>query len=150
MCIRDSHGISAKALVHTQNSDKREGTIIRFLPDLELDTRMVRIVVKVKDPLALEAVNTGREKLFLGSFVKLEIQLPTVKNAIRIPRNLIRAGDTVWVSKEEILEVRKLKISHREPEDLIITEGLIDGDKVITTSLQVATPGMRVRIKEPK
>ena len=146
----DDHGISAKALVHTQNSDKREGTIIRFLADLELDTRMVRIVVKVKDPLALEAVNTGREKLFLGSFVKLEIQLPTVKNAIRIPRNHIRAGDTVWVSKEEMLEVRKLKISHREAEDLIITEGLIDGDKVITTSLQVATPGMRVSIKEPK
>ena len=67
----------------------REGTVIRFLSDLESNSRMARVVVEVKDPLALEDANAGLEKLFLGSFVKLEIELPTLQDAIRVPRTYV-------------------------------------------------------------
>ena len=146
----EDHGISAKARIHTPGSEMREGTVIRFLSDLESNSRMARVVVEVKDPLALEDANAGREKLFLGSFVKLEIELPTLQDAIRLPRTHVRSGDTVWVWKDEQLEIRKLAIRHRESEDLIITKGLVDGDQIITSSLPVATPGMRVRLEEPQ
>ncbi len=146
----EDHGIAAKARIHTPGSGMREGTVIRFLSDLESNSRMARVVVEVKDPLALEDANTGREKLFLGSFVKLEIELPTLQDAIRVPRTYVRPGDTVWVWKDEQLEIRNLAIRHRESEDLIITKGLVDGDQVITSSLPVATPGMRVRREEPQ
>lgn len=146
----EDHGISAKARIHTSGSEMREGTVIRFLSDLESNSRMARVVVEVKDPLALEDANAGREKLFLGSFVKLKIELPTLQDAIRLPRTHVRSGDTVWVWKDEQLEIRKLAIRHRESEDLIITKGLVDGDQIITSSLPVATPGMRVRLEEPQ
>jgi len=146
----EDHGISAKARIHTPGSEMREGTVIRFLSDLESNSRMARVVVEVKDPLALEDANAGREKLFLGSFVKLEIELPTLQDAIRLPRTHVRSGDTVWVWQDEQLEIRKLAIRHRESEDLIITKGLVDGDQIITSSLPVATPGMRVRLEEPQ
>ena len=146
----EDHGIAAKARIHTPGSGMREGTVIRFLSDLESNSRMARVVVEVKDPLALEDANAGREKLFLGSFVKLEIELPTLQDAIRVPRTHVRSGDTVWVWQDEQLEIRKLAIRHRESEDLIITKGLVDGDQIITSSLPVATPGMRVRREEPQ
>ena len=82
--------------------------------------------------------------------MKLEIELPTLQDAIRVPRTYVRSGDTVWVWKDEQLEIRNLAIRHRESEDLIITKGLVDGDQVITSSLPVATPGMRVRREEPQ
>ena len=146
----EDHGIAVKARIHTPGSGMREGTVIRFLSDLESNSRMARVVVEVKDPLALEDANAGLEKLFLGSFVKLEIELPTLQDAIRVPRTYVRPGDTVWVWKDEQLEIRNLAIRHRESEDLIITKGLVDGDQVITSSLPVVTPGMRVRREEPQ
>lgn len=144
----EDHRQGAKVSIYINGGAVRTGRVLRVLPDLENDSRMVRFVVEVKDPLALEAENQGLEKLFIESYLRMEIEAPDVENAIRLPRAFARAEDTVWVFKDGKLEIRDLEIRFRETDHLVVTGGLEDGDQVVISSLPVVTQGMAVRLEE--
>ncbi|MBG86568.1 MAG: hypothetical protein CMO80_06675 [Verrucomicrobiales bacterium] len=143
----EEDGDGATVRVHLGDGRFRDGRVIRFLADLEANSRMARVVVEVKDPLALEESNKGKGKLFIGSFVKVEIEVPTVEQAIRLPRAHARAGDTVWVLNDGKLQIRKLQIRYRETDHLVVGGGLQEGEQLIVSSLPVATDGMEVRVE---
>jgi len=127
----------------------REGRVFRLLPDLEPNGRLARLLVSVRDPLALQPQDAGKPILILGDYVRGEIDGVGLPTAVALNRDLFRDGNRVWVMNEENqLEIRPVTVAFRGPDTLLVTEGLEPGDRVITTDLPAAVEGMALRTAE--
>jgi len=127
----------------------RDGEVLRLLPDLEPNGRLARLLVSVPDPLALQPENAGKPPLILGDYVRAEIEGVGLPAAIALERRLFRDGDQVWVmSPQRELEIRPVTVAFRGPVTLLLTEGLSNGEFVITTDLPAAVSGMKLRTPE--
>ena len=123
----------------------RTGRLVRRLGAIERDTRMARVVVAVDDPLARDPANADAPPLLIGSFVQAELPARTLANVARIPRDLVRGGDTVWVMVDDALEIRDVEVAYRDDTYAYVRSGLADGDQLVTTHLRTIRDGAPLR-----
>jgi len=124
----------------------REGEVLRLLPDLEPEGRLARLLVSVQDPLAMCSEQAGRPALILGDYVRAEVEGVGLPQAAALDRRLLRDGDRVWLmTPEKRLEIRPVTVAYRGLETVLVTAGLTNGEKVVTTDLPVAVDGMALR-----
>lgn len=137
-------GMGAAARVWPAGDDggaPLEGVVARLSGEVEPTGRTARVQVEVPAPLDVE----GGAPLLLGSFVRVELPLRTVRAAAAIPRGALREGDEVWiVDAEGRLEIRAVTVALRGDVEVLVTEGLDDGDVVVTSTIAVPVPGMRL------
>ncbi|HKK70302.1 MAG TPA: efflux RND transporter periplasmic adaptor subunit [Candidatus Krumholzibacteria bacterium] len=126
----------------------REGRLHRLIGSLEGRTRLARVLVTVDDPLVREDGDADRRPLILGSFVEARIEGRPVEGAVRLPREYLRADDTVWVMQDGALDVRDVRIEVRDQQYVYVSEGLEDGDRVVTTNLTTVVDGAPLRTAE--
>ena len=87
----------------------------------------------------------------LGSFVSVVIDAGSINNALSIPRAAVHDNDTVWLlSSDNTLDIRSVEIFWLRNDDVLVTQGLSGGERLITSSLQSPLPGMSLQTKEPK
>jgi RND family efflux transporter MFP subunit len=160
----DSATEGATAVISQRLGDKtitRKGKVLRLLPDLDPMGRMARLLVEIPDPLGLAAGKAAaagqgadadaiEEKqdlpLLIGSYVTVEIEGREVDDAIELPREAVRGGDTVYVMAEGgTLDVRQVSVVWRRPESVLIGAGLAAGDRVVVSPLQAPVKGMKLR-----
>ena len=129
--------------------EAREGQLFRLIGELEGDTRLARVLVAVDDPLALDADAVGVPGLIIGSFVECLIRGRALDGAVRLPREHVRQGDTVWVADGDRLAIRALDIVFEDAEFAYVRDGLAADDRVITTSLATVREGVPLRLRSP-
>ncbi|MDW7643785.1 MAG: efflux RND transporter periplasmic adaptor subunit [Desulfuromonadales bacterium] len=128
----------------------REGHVLRLAASVEPEGRMARLLVEVADPLARRQANAGRPRMLIDSYVRVEIVGSAVESAAKIPRRLVRDGDTVWIMNEQDrLEIRPIEILFRGPDDVLVPQGLREDERLVVTDLSAAVEGMRLRLQEP-
>lgn len=121
----------------------REGRVIQLLPGLETKGRMARLLIEVKDPLALLSENTGKPQVLIDSFVRVVIEGRPIDMAVKLPREYLHDGNRLWVfSSSGELGIREVEIGFRNRESVLITEGISDGEEVITTNISTPVEGM--------
>ncbi len=121
----------------------REGRVIRLLSDIEQDGLMARLLVSIKDPLALTPENHGKPELLLGSKVDVEIQGEILESVIPLQREWLRDGIYVWVLAENnTLKTQEVTISFPGHDQVCVVEGLEDGDRVVLTDIAAPVEGM--------
>ena len=132
-----SHGIVTRKI----------GFLSRLLGDLDPEGRLARLVVSVPDPLNLKKKLKDRGlPLLLGAYVQVEIDGETLEGVYRVPDKAVREGDRVWVlSNEEQLEIRSIEIAWSYADEVLVSKGLNPGDRVITSPISNAMPGMTLR-----
>jgi len=124
----------------------REGTVLRLLPDLEPNGRLARLLVSVKDPLALLPETAGKQALIIGDYVSAEIDGIGIPSAVALERRFFRDGDRVWLmNADKRLEIRPVTVVFRSMDALLVTDGLANGEQIIVTDLPAAVEGMTVR-----
>ncbi|HMB62674.1 MAG TPA: efflux RND transporter periplasmic adaptor subunit [Eudoraea sp.] len=123
----------------------REGSLDRQIGALEGQTRLARVLVRVADPLATREESKGLPKLMIGTFVEVNIQADTIANVIRLNRDYVRSNETVWVMKDDKLEIREVEIVLSDDVYAYIRKGLADGEKVVTTDLSTVSNGIGLR-----
>ena len=123
----------------------RDGYLDRQIGALDGQTRLARVLVKVTDPLATSKEMEGMPKMMIGTFVEVNIQADAISDVVRLSRDYIRSNETVWVMKEEKLEIRQVEIVLTDDEHAYISKGLEDGDMVITTDLSTVSNGIGLR-----
>lgn len=129
----------------------RTGHVVRLAAELEERGRMARIFVEVEDPLCLKAENKALPPLFLGSFVRADIAGTTMEAAFSLQRPYLRDGNTVWLLGDDgTLNVRTVNIAFRDKESVLISDGVVDGEKLITSNISVPVAGMRLRLEGDK
>ena len=124
----------------------KTGYILKMKPELDSKSRMACIIVRINDPLDLKKPAEQRLPLLSGSYVKVAISGKKMKNVIKINRNYIHDGNTIFLLKkpENILEIRKIEILWTDASH-IYTKDLSKENFLITTDIGSAVDGMALR-----
>lgn len=132
--LRDPDGWGADA--------SRNARVSKLIGTLDQQTRLARVLITVKDPLGLKS---DVPPLILNTLIETEIEGKPIEGVIRLDRGYVRNQDTVWVMKNEKLEIRETEIVFRDAQYTYIREGLDDGDEVVTSTLATVAPGIGLR-----
>jgi RND family efflux transporter MFP subunit len=129
----------------------REGHVIRLLGTVDPRGRMAQVVVAVDDPLGLGTEASQRPApLLLDTYVRVEIEGRPLPGVVPIPRSALHADRRVWiVDADQRLRAREVEIAWREPGQVFVASGLQPGDRVVTSTLAIATEGMKISATSP-
>jgi membrane fusion protein, multidrug efflux system len=122
-------------------SEAFEATVTAIEPTVDIQTRtlLIRAI----------APNEGK-RLLPGSFAEVEVQLQEIPDAILIPSIALMPGlqqPTVFVHRDGKVEERKVQVSLRTADTVLLREGLKPGDELITSGILQLRAGMEVRVK---
>jgi RND family efflux transporter MFP subunit len=125
----------------------RTGFVREILPNLTETGRMARLLVEVPDPLAEAPSRQGKPPLLLGSYLKATVAGRTLTDVVALNRAHLRQDDTVWVMNDaDELEIRAVQIVYRGEDHVFIAAGINQGDRIVTSPLPAAAPGMPLRV----
>ena len=123
----------------------REGRVLELLGELEEKGRMARLLVEVDDPLCLKPENKEHQPLLLGEYVRVEISGRELQAVYAIPRNALRENRQIWIAtREGTLDIREVDVLWRGAEEVLIRDGLSDGDQLIVSDMTAPVQGMDV------
>jgi RND family efflux transporter MFP subunit len=127
------------------------GKIARALAEVDAQGRMARLVVAIQDPYLLDKPGApGQPALAIGSFVEVSFTGRTMTDIFVAPRPALRDHSTVWImTADNLLAIRPVQIARLERDEVFISEGLAEGDRIILTNLTGAANGMKLRSVEP-
>ncbi len=139
-------GVPAKVSAHIAGRALTwHGRVVRAEGKLDERTRMINVVIRVDQPYA------SMPPLAVGLFVTVQIQGRTLPNAAVIPRSALREDSRVWVvDADGRLHFRQVKVARLGSRRAIVSAGIKDGELVVTSSLNVVTDGMKVRVVPAK
>lgn len=128
--------------------------IVRVEGEIDPRTRVVHAIARVDDPYG-RGEDPQRPPLAVGMFVRAEILGRVVHDVAVLPRHAIREDRRVLVVARDRsategtdvyrLSVRPVRILRRGYEQVVVGEGLGEGELVCLSPLDVVTDGMRVQ-----
>ncbi len=117
------------------------GTVVRVAPFVDPLTRTFTAYVLVD--------NTGQnQRLLPGTFVRAEVEGPTLHDRLLIPRGAIRNG-YVFVAEGDVARRRKVQIEHHILDRALVSGDLRAGDRLILSHLNDLSDRARIRIRDP-
>ncbi len=131
-------------------SHQWEGRIVRTEGEIDATTRMVHVVARVGNPYGrvADSEDGDRPPLAAGLYVQAEIEGRTVEAVASLPRAALRGRARVLVidgdDRLRFRDVRVLRTTHGE---VVVADGLEEGERVCLSPLEAATDGMRVRLR---
>jgi multidrug efflux pump subunit AcrA (membrane-fusion protein) len=120
----------------------REGRVKRMIGSLDQQTRLARILVAVEDPLGQAG---DLPPLILDTLVDVRIEGTPLQDVVRLQREYVHDGDTVWVMVDGELQIRHAEIVFQDPKFAYISNGLHSGEEVVTTTLATVAEGVKLR-----
>jgi multidrug efflux pump subunit AcrA (membrane-fusion protein) len=128
------------------NGMSRTGRVQQMMTDVEPEGRMARLLVVVEDPLDLKRPPDERQPLILNSYVSVAIRGRPLENVASIPRTSLRDGRRVWVAAaDDKLDIRDVTIVWGGADYVFVSDGLHNGDRLITSDLGAPVQDMAVR-----
>ena len=85
--------------------------------------------------------------LYEGMYLQAEIPGRPVENGTFVPRRALYEEKFVYVVNDWRLEKRDVAIVRRYPESVVVSDGLHDGDTLVTELMQGVSPGMPARAR---
>jgi multidrug efflux system membrane fusion protein len=123
-----------------------DGRVVRTEGALDPRTRMTHVVARVDDPYA-RAPDSDRPPLSIGLFVEASIEGRVAQGVFEIPRRALRHGsELLVVDSEDRLRVRRVDVLRSDRDRSWLRSGVAAGERVVTSPMEVATEGMRVRV----
>lgn len=124
-----------------------QAKLVRTEAEIDAQSRMFYAVAQVK------TVDWDGEQPppLVGLFVHAEIKGRIVDDIVVLPRIAVRDNNRVLVvDQDDRLHFREVSILRIQPDEVLINGGLLAGERVCLTPLQVAVEGMKVRpLPEP-
>lgn len=127
----------------------RQGCLLSLLPELDDKVRTATVLVEIKDPLSLKPENQDKPKILVNEFLQAEIRGHQIDHVVSLPRRLLQQGSRVWLmNSDNKLESREVSIAYHGRDDVLVSGGLVAGEKLVTTSLPGAIEGIALRTDE--
>ncbi|MAD20280.1 MAG: hypothetical protein CMJ52_08925 [Planctomycetaceae bacterium] len=125
---------------------ERTGRVDRLLGEVERAGRLARVRILVEDPLGLGtggSLEDPVDPLLLGSYVRVEIEGPSVEDVVELPRAVVRNNRSIWVmDADRRLRFRDIEVIVGRPDTVLGRVALQPGDEIVSSPLPVAIPGM--------
>jgi RND family efflux transporter MFP subunit len=117
-----------------------EGQLMRLEAEVDERSRMIYGVTR----LDMEQ-NDNNPMLPAGLFVQAEIRGRRVEDVIRLPRSAMRDNNQVLVVDDQNrLHFRQVSLLRLEHDDMLVKDGLADGELVCISPMQTVVDGMLV------
>ena len=128
-------------------TDEKEhvGFVLQRIGNIDRTGRMARVLVAVRDPLHLkeDASVEGLSPLLIGEYVRVRIEGPEIRGAVRISRRALREGSRVWVKdRDSRLAIRRVEVRWGDDDSVLLRNSFEEGDEIITSALAAAVPGL--------
>jgi hypothetical protein len=108
---------------------------------LDERTRRAQLVVTIAD--ALDTSNGL--PLLAGAHVQVAIEGQKFERAFSIPREAVYEGSKVWLTQpDSTIVAREISPAWGDAANLYVTDGLKDGEELVTTRLSSPITGMKV------
>ena len=144
----------AKAMLTAQSAGQPqswESKIVRKEAIIDERNRLQYVVAQVADPYGLDSKTIKRAELTTGLFVEAKIEGRLIENVFVVPRKSIHNNNTVWIlDQDKRLRIKSVDLIHRGEDKVYISQGLSNGDSVITSPLDAVIDGMQLRIDSEK
>jgi len=130
------------------------GKLSRTEGVLDTRTRVLFSVVQIADPYNLNSQNSrysewNDEPLRIGTYVNATIRGRMLEDVIVLPRYTLQANNVIWTADAEgRLRPKTVEVLTINGDDVYISAGLDNGDRVILTRLENPLNGSPVQIKE--
>ena len=125
-----------------------QGEIIRTEGVVDEQSRVTYAVARVIDPYGVLGISEQAE-LPIGTFVRAEIQGRSAEGVVVLPRAVINSDNKVLVINDrDELEIREVEILRAEPQQVYVTNGVEEGEFVVTTRLDAPIPGTPMAIRQ--
>jgi RND family efflux transporter MFP subunit len=116
--------------------------LLRTEGDISVKSRFLHVIVEVTNTLSSNGV-----RLPVGLFVDATIEGRTADNLVSVPRTALRPDNSVMIINESNqLEFRSVSIFKLSDSDVLISEGLLPGERISISPLQFVVEGMPVTV----
>lgn len=125
---------SVATIYSTESQQMWDGVVTRISDYVNQNTQSIDVYL---------AINSTGSKIFDGQFLKASIPTETIKDGLRIPRDVIYNGSEVFVVQDTLLKVQPIDI-YRLTDNEAIVGGLVAGSDLVIEPLINAYNNMRV------
>ena len=127
-----------------------EGTLVRIEASIDPNSNTVQTIIRVPQPSATTGSASDEVvkaiPLPIGLYVHADITGKTVDNLISLPRSVIRNNNQVLVvDAENKMYFREVDIFRLEEENVLISGGILPGEKICISPIQAVVDGMAVQ-----
>jgi len=120
-------------------------------------SRMTYLVAEVENPYLLPEVENDKKEtintevshdvpLRFGAYVQAKILGVEIANASILPRYLVLGNKVGLLSNESTLHYAAIEIVRQQGANVIVSNGLLDGDKLIVSALDYPVDGMKLAL----
>ncbi len=124
---------------------ERSGRVVRSEAEVSRTSRMISVIVEVKNPFDTTQADPGAPGLVPGQFATVQIQGHVLDNIIGLPGHALHEGDNVWIVRDNKLHIQPVQVVRRTRDRVYISGDIPDKAMLVLTSLEVVTDGMKVR-----
>jgi len=121
-----------------EGNDTYTGKVTRINGKIDQATQTVKVFVQVK-----------ADNLKEGMYLEAQLEAKDEPNAIKISRKLLVNNSEIFILKDSILDVIKVKPVYFSPNDVVI-KGVPDGTQILSRPLPGAYSGMLVKVGNEK
>lgn len=118
-----------------------EGEVDRVEPRIDPASGGVTVFARITG-------NPDDAPLRPGAFVEVEIPDVGYQRVVELPASALYAGDTVYAVADERLQAREVELVAARGERVWVRGDIEDGDRIATSRLAEAGPGLRVTVRE--
>lgn len=145
-----NNGVNAKVNlvgVYAGKATQWSATIKRSEGVVDNKSRMGYLVAELTDPYLLKSTkNTAASPLRFGSYVNAKIIGNNISQATLVPRHLVVNGKVGILDSESKLHYVNIDIVRQQGSDVIVANGLADGDRLIVSALDYPIDGMKLAL----
>lgn len=139
-----------------------DARIVRTEGEIDPSSRMLGLIARLDDPYARR--DADAQPLQVGQFVDARITGRVVEDVFVLPRVALRGSDAGGTAsgrassrvlilddrdvEDARLRFREVEVLRFQGDQVILTAGLAEGDKVCISPLETPLEGMRVRVAE--
>ncbi len=120
------------------------GTLLRSEGMIDIESRMMHVVAGIDAPYQIKR-SGGPVDLPFGTYITAVIQGRTLDSAVSVPRQAIRNRQVPLFVNGKLV-FRNVTVERHEGRFSIISEGLQEGDLLITSPLERATEGLSLKL----
>jgi RND family efflux transporter MFP subunit len=136
----------SRAFIHSQYSEQPwQGRVVRATGKMNGKSRMAGLIISVVDPLGLKRQGNNPQ-LLLDDHVDVQILGEMLENVFSIPRAFLRDGNTVWLYRSGVLEIKAVDLAWKEDRRVFVRTGIRPGDLLITSDLSAPVEGMALQL----
>jgi len=147
-------GLKAKVLLNGTYAGQNvqwQASIVRSEGVVDSKSRMNYLVASINDPYRLmDKSQSDLEKetspVRFGSYVKADIIGIELAKASIIPRYLINDGKVALLNSESKLHYADVTVVRQDGANVIISQGLTDGEQLIISALDYPVDGMKLAL----